>query len=305
MYYKHANAMLKFVDSGLLTVSKAGLIRNTETGREWRSLSNNGKYIVVDFRHKNKRYYIRAHALVCLVFIGPIPKGYEPNHKDGVKDNNALSNLEIITHKENMEHAAKLGLTPVGQDKSDAKLTDKNVVEIRNQFRSGIGVNKLARKFHVASRVIVKAILGINWKHVPGSLTLKEYNNVVNNKTHSQAKISKELVIKIRKLYNKEKYTAEEIATKVNLTREAVRNIVTGKSWNTLPLAIPMEKFIEIEQSLEQNRKIFDENPHFIRKVKRFSQSNSERITSIKFNISRAKLRKIKEGAYDVILQSA
>lgn len=52
---------------------------------------------------KNKTY--RAHRLVANNFIGEINKGYVVNHKDGIRDNNNVSNLEIITYSENSLHA--------------------------------------------------------------------------------------------------------------------------------------------------------------------------------------------------------
>ncbi len=50
------------------------------------------------------------HRLVIEAFRGQIPEGHETNHKDGNKLNNALYNLEIVTHSENMSHAYHNGL---------------------------------------------------------------------------------------------------------------------------------------------------------------------------------------------------
>src|SRR5699024_2829267 len=44
-------------------------------------------------------YY--AHRLVAEAFIGEIPKGYVVNHINGIKHDNRIDNLEIITEKEN------------------------------------------------------------------------------------------------------------------------------------------------------------------------------------------------------------
>jgi len=45
------------------------------------------------------------HRLVYQTFVGPIPKGMEINHKDLNKANNHYSNLEVLTHRDNIIHA--------------------------------------------------------------------------------------------------------------------------------------------------------------------------------------------------------
>jgi hypothetical protein len=51
-----------------------------------------------------------VHTLVAHHFIGPRPHGMTINHKDGVKTNNRVENLEYCTPSENSKHAFKLGL---------------------------------------------------------------------------------------------------------------------------------------------------------------------------------------------------
>lgn len=46
----------------------------------------------------------RIHRLVMETFVGLPPIGYEVNHKDHNPSNNHLSNLEYVTHQENMQH---------------------------------------------------------------------------------------------------------------------------------------------------------------------------------------------------------
>ena len=47
--------------------------------------------------------HIRVHQLVAIVFLGHKPDGHKLiiDHKDGVKDNNHISNLRIVTNREN------------------------------------------------------------------------------------------------------------------------------------------------------------------------------------------------------------
>lgn len=75
----------------------------------------------------------KVHQLVAAAFIGPCPDGYEVNHKNGVKTDNYLDNLEYVTHQRNMKHATDCGLnTPPRWQDRKRKLTDEEIREIRS-----------------------------------------------------------------------------------------------------------------------------------------------------------------------------
>lgn len=59
---------------------------------------------------KEKSNAFRIHQLVWLAYRGPIPEGFEINHRDGNKFNNDISNLELVTHQQNSQHAYITGL---------------------------------------------------------------------------------------------------------------------------------------------------------------------------------------------------
>ena len=57
----------------------------------------------------SRRFYLN-HRLCAHQFVGECPAGMEVNHKDGDKMNNHYSNLEYVTHSENIKHSFdKLG----------------------------------------------------------------------------------------------------------------------------------------------------------------------------------------------------
>lgn len=53
-----------------------------------------------------------VHRLVAIAFLGPPPTPHHTqiNHKDGNKNNNAVSNLQYVTPAENVKHSCRLGL---------------------------------------------------------------------------------------------------------------------------------------------------------------------------------------------------
>lgn len=100
-----------------------------------------------------------VHVLVMLAFVGPVPKGHEVNHKDGMKANCRLQNLEYATPSQNMRHAVRIGLRnfrlPSGADSSRAKFTNEQVAEIRRMYAElKTPVCEIARKFGVAHSTI-------------------------------------------------------------------------------------------------------------------------------------------------------
>ncbi len=62
--------------------------------------------------HKNFGYQVvttkfgckRVHRIIYETFIGEIPKGYEIDHINTIRNDNRLTNLRLVTHKENMNN---------------------------------------------------------------------------------------------------------------------------------------------------------------------------------------------------------
>ena len=57
--------------------------------------------------NKRHKYWYRIHRLVWTAFMGPIPEGYEIHHRDHDCANNALWNLDCVTHQQNMDEYYK------------------------------------------------------------------------------------------------------------------------------------------------------------------------------------------------------
>jgi hypothetical protein len=113
---------------------------------------------------KNVAQYL--HSLVAELFIGPRPDGAEVNHIDGDKTNNRVTNLEYVTHAENMAHASSSGLMQKGESHHASVLTEGDVREIRRMRESGSGLIEICQRFSVAKPTISQICNMRRWKHI-------------------------------------------------------------------------------------------------------------------------------------------
>ena len=100
-----------------------------------------------------------------MTFYGKRPFGYEVNHKNGIKIDDRIENLEYVTHKENMKHASRYGLIEKGEDRKCAKLKEHEVREIFFLYPSHTQVY-LGNKFGVTRKQIDRIVNGHSWKHI-------------------------------------------------------------------------------------------------------------------------------------------
>ena len=183
----------------------------------------NDRYLVVDLFAYTVRQRIAVHRMVAIAFIeNPDNKEYV-NHIDGNKLNNCVDNLEWVTASENSIHAVATGLSPIGEAKTLAKLTEKDVLEIQAAFEAGEKDFVLAEKYGVTSGVISSIRLGKTWKHVSGKVFAPSGPNPVK-------KLSGEDIPVIRQMFL-DGFNDADIGRKFNVARGTINQIRQGKTW--------------------------------------------------------------------------
>ena len=114
-------------------VSTHGNVRRIDTQRPLKLQLDVKGYHRVSLAKKPRFRQYFAHRLVAMTFIPNPENKTQVNHKDGIKTNNLLSNLEWATPLENMRHALATNLRRTdGAYHPSAKLTEKDVREIRS-----------------------------------------------------------------------------------------------------------------------------------------------------------------------------
>ena len=96
---------------GLYSVSKKGKIWSHLKKKGWLKPSLHSKgYLVVTLHNKNKKINKLLHRLVAITYINNPYKYSQVNHKNGIKTDNRIENLEWCTNAQNIMHSHRKGL---------------------------------------------------------------------------------------------------------------------------------------------------------------------------------------------------
>lgn len=139
-------------------ISDQGNIRRN--GRLLKPFPTKWGYLQIDLSNKIKKRF-SVHRLVLLTFVGE--SDLPCNHKDGIKTNNKLTNLEYVTYSQNERHSYDV-LGKVRQFLG--KLSKDDILSIRSKIESGHKQRDIAIEY------------GISFQHVNGIYKRRGYDYV-------------------------------------------------------------------------------------------------------------------------------
>lgn len=145
----------------------------------------------------NKTEYV--HRLLAITFLPNPENKPHINHKNAIRTDNRLSNIEWVTPKENVHHCMKLGRLKSGWPFLNAESIKKRNLSLKGRVFS----EETRRKLSKASK-----------------------GKIRNNPNH---KLSLNLALEIRKLYKSGKYKQIELAEMFNVSRSLISNTTREK----------------------------------------------------------------------------
>jgi len=142
-----------------------GMVWSHVSGKMLKQWLDKDGYKRVELSSRGEQFPRAVHRLVAAKYLGA-PNRRQVNHKNGVKTDNRVSNLEWVTHGENMLHAAKTGLTKRGEAHAHSKLSEMEVLEIRRLCAEGLTPREVSLKFKVGRRMCSDIVNRKNWRHI-------------------------------------------------------------------------------------------------------------------------------------------
>ena len=102
--------------------SKEGEVINVKTGRKMKMCKNHAGYYRFNFRYKKRRKHYFQHRFVFEAIKGAIPGGFEIDHKNEVKTDNRIINLQLLTHQQNIEKSKNKPIVSINIESSKKEI---------------------------------------------------------------------------------------------------------------------------------------------------------------------------------------
>lgn len=131
-------------------------------------INSDGYSVITAGTNKNRRQ-VGVHRLIALAFI-PNPDNLpEVDHIDNNRLNNHVSNLQWISHSDNVKKIPfEVGSQARrGENNGRAKVTEKEVISIRKLFdENKFNISQLSRIFNIPWTTISHIVKRETWKHI-------------------------------------------------------------------------------------------------------------------------------------------
>lgn len=226
-----------------------GFVYNRKTKMLLKNSINFDGYNHVTLYHNGNRYRKLVHRLVAEAFIPNPENKPEVNHKDGNKTNNDISNLEWVTHSENIQHAYDTGLISI-----DRMIGENNYLNVYKEYQIHLACilmetgetdrNRISQISGVGIDTLTQIRAKKQWIQVSEAYNIPS-TQIPQGEYHGMSKYTEKEIRNVCKLLEDPNKTIVFISNETGIPLDVISKISKGKYW----------KHISSEYNIPKNRK--------------------------------------------------
>lgn len=145
-------------------ISDTGLCKRADKNRIKKNCLTVSGYYRISILKKN--FFV--HRLVAMAFLERKDGENVVNHKNGIKTDNRVENLEWCTQAHNNQHAYDIGLRKGQKGETNAMSKINNVIasNIKKDLKLGVKVKDISKKYNLNINHIYQIKNGWRWTHI-------------------------------------------------------------------------------------------------------------------------------------------
>ena len=215
---------LSFLECSKYCVTKTGEVYSSYCSRFLKQGTDKDGYKKVILTDDSGiRVDYRVHRLVALTYVDGYEEGLVVNHKNGIVDDNCVSNLEWMTVSENTKHSYATGLQISNRG---FNVTKVNLVhEVCYLLEDGYKNREISEITQMDIKKVGEIKRGEYWNYISDQYDF--------DKTPKKFKTDTEKVLKICKALER-KETPKKIAKQLNVSIKTVYNIKYRTSYASI-----------------------------------------------------------------------
>lgn len=203
----------------------AGLIFG-KYGRAIGSVSDPGYLSAGFYLPSGGRQAVYLHRVIWEYVNGELAEGLVTNHKNGVKTDNRIANLEAVTPRQNTQHAFRTGLSvTVGERCHLAVLSSRDAVQIYEMAWGGVPRKQIAAQFGVATNAVWRIQYGQTWVRETG------HDSAARPGPGNGSCLSSAQAQEIYRLAWNDPRNNTEVGAMFGVTQATVSDIKHGRTW--------------------------------------------------------------------------
>ena len=215
-------------------VNDIGQVYNTVTKNTLTRSFNKKGYPIVGISINGKTRSKTVHRLVAKAFIPNPENKLTVNHKDGNKSNNNVSNLEWMTHKENIKHGWDNGLYNIrlGSEANASKYTESQVEQIclllEENKLSNIEISQIT---DTTPEIVSKIKIKDCWVHISDEYDIPTPTSDPRGIDHPSSKYTEDQIHRVCKMLEMNNTTRTNISKATGVAKDMITHIAKGRYW--------------------------------------------------------------------------